>query len=279
MVSGERHTLVVDFRMDQTRFLSCLEADCLRIRKVAPGRLDQRVPTCPDWTVADLIRHVAQVYQHKVEIMRDGKEPEVWPPAGFGTADPLGLLDDSYSQLSREFGSRDPGEACPTFYGPDQTVGFWIRRMAQETVVHRIDAELGAGAAVAPVPRDLAVDGVDELLHIFMGWGFTEWPEDFADALRNSPGHRFLIRADATADSQAVSWLVRTGAGQLTVEGGPGTVAGATGVHDVSVTGSPAAVLRWAWNREAAGKGGEVIINGDSDAVTELRACLFEATQ
>jgi len=265
--------------MDQTRFLSCLEADYQRIRAVAPERLDQRVPTCPGWTVADLIRHVAQVYQHKVEIMRQGKEPEVWPPAGFGTADPLGLLDDSYSELSREFGSRDPGEACPTFYGPDQTVGFWSRRMAQETVVHRIDVELGAGAAVAPVPGDLAVDGVDELLHIFMGWGFTEWPEDFADALLNSPGHGCLIRADATADSQAVSWLVRTGAGQLTVEGGPGAVAGVTSLHDVSVVGSPAAVLRWAWNREAPGEDSPVTITGDLGAVTELRACLFEATQ
>jgi uncharacterized protein (TIGR03083 family) len=265
--------------MDPTRLLSCLEADCRRIREVAPGRLDERVPSCPDWTVADLIRHVAQVYQHKVEIMRHGREPAGWPPAAFATADPLGLLDDSYSALSREFGSRDPGDACPTFYGPDQTVGFWIRRMAQETVVHRIDAELGAGAAVAPVPGDLAVDGVDELLHIFMGWGFTEWPEDFAGALRNSPGHEFLIRADATADSQASSWLVRTGAGQLTVEGGPGAAAGATGGHDVSVSGSPAAVLRWAWNREAAGNGSEAAVNGDAAALTELRACLVEATQ
>jgi uncharacterized protein (TIGR03083 family) len=265
--------------MDKTRFLSCLEADCRRIRAVAPGRLDGQVPTCPDWTVADLVRHVAQVYQHKVEIMRHGKEPEVWPPAGFGTADPLGLLDESYSELSRELGSRDPGEACPTFYGPDQTVGFWMRRMAQETVVHRIDAELGARVPVAPVPGDLAADGIDELLQIFVGWGFTEWPEDFAGPLQNSPGHGFLIRADATAESQAVSWLVRTGAGQLTVEGGPAAASAAAGAHDVSVTGSPAAILRWAWNREAAGEAGEVTISGNAGAVTELRACLFEATQ
>jgi hypothetical protein len=38
-------------------------------------------------------------------------------------------------------------------------------------------------------------------------------------------------------------------------------------------------MLRWAWNREAAGNGSGVTIDGDADAVTELRACLFEATQ
>jgi hypothetical protein len=32
--------------------------------------------------------------------------------------------------------SRDP---AGSWYTPDQTVGFWIRRMAQETVIHRID--------------------------------------------------------------------------------------------------------------------------------------------
>ena len=114
-----------------------------------------------------------------------------------------------------------------------------------------------------------------------MGWGFTEWPEDFADALRNSPGHGFLIRADATADSQAVSWLVRTGAGQLTVEGGPGAAPGSARCgHDVSVSGSPrgCAALGLGTARQQC-NGSEVTINGDPGAVTELRACLFEATQ
>jgi hypothetical protein len=36
--------------------------------------------------------------------------------------------------------------------------------MAQETVIHRADAELAAGAPVAVIPGDLAADGIDELL-------------------------------------------------------------------------------------------------------------------
>jgi hypothetical protein len=40
--------------------------------------------------------------------------------------------------------------------------------MAQETVIHRVDAELAAGAPVAVIPGDLAADGIDELLAAFV---------------------------------------------------------------------------------------------------------------
>jgi hypothetical protein len=42
------------------------------------------------------------------------------------------------------FRAHEPGEAVTTGFGPDQTVAFWIRRMAQETVIDRTDAELAA---------------------------------------------------------------------------------------------------------------------------------------
>ena len=54
-----------------------------------------------------------------------------------------------------------------TFHRPDQTVGFWRRRMAQETAVHRVDAESAHGDP-RPVPAALAADGVTELLEVFL---------------------------------------------------------------------------------------------------------------
>ncbi|HEY0932576.1 MAG TPA: maleylpyruvate isomerase N-terminal domain-containing protein [Trebonia sp.] len=269
--------------MDSSRFLECLEADYRRIREVAPGHLDAVVPTCPDWTVADLVRHIAQVYLHKAEIMRHGEQPEEWPPAGFGAAEPLALLDRCYAELRAEFDARGPGDTVSTWYGPDQTAGFWIRRMAQETVIHRIDAELGAGALVAPVPDDLAVDGIDELLKIFVGWAFSQWPEDFTAALRDSPGHGYAIRADPGAGLPGTSWLVRTAPDRLSVEGGPGGETDGAVAVDVTVSGPPAAVLRWAWNRgpaaTAAGPAGALVTDGDLAALEELRRCVVEATQ
>src|ERR1700761_5538801 len=197
--------------MESARYLSCLQSDYMRMREVVQGHYSLPVPTCPDWTVADLVRHLGQVYLHKVELMRTGKQPESWPPAEFADTDPVQLLDRGYNALTREFSARQPADATMTWYGPEQTVGFWIRRMAQETLIHRIDAELACGMLVSPVPEDLSIDGIDELLTIFLGWSFTQWPEEFTAALKDSPGHRFLVRADGTSESATVTWLIRTG--------------------------------------------------------------------
>ena len=89
--------------MENVRFLECLAADYERIRAVAPGNLDRQVPTCPEWTVADLLQHVGKVYLHKAAIMRDGAEPSPWPPPGLNDEEPVALLDRAYAELMEEF--------------------------------------------------------------------------------------------------------------------------------------------------------------------------------
>ena len=260
--------------MDNARFLACLDVDYRRLREVAPGHLDARVPTCPDWTVADLARHVGEVYLHKVECMRAGGPLETeWPPAGLMDEEPLALLDRSYTELVAELTTRDPAAPGGTWYTPDPTVGFWFRRMAQETVIHRIDAELSVAAPVAPVPDDLAIDGIDELLKVFLAYHFSKWPEDYAEALKDSPGRAFLILSAGT------SWMVKTSPAEISVEGGPGAELASTGTPDIVVTGAPAAVLRWGWNRETAGEQSPVSVQGSADALAEFRRCVFESTQ
>jgi uncharacterized protein (TIGR03083 family) len=267
--------------MENARFLECLAADYQRIRDVVPRHLDARVPTCPEWTVADLTRHVGEVYLHKVECMREGGQPKTdWPPAGLNDEEPVALLDRAYAALVAEFTTREPTDPGGTWYEPDPTAGFWFRRMAQESVIHRIDAELAAGAPVAAVPADLAVDGADELLKVFVAYAFSKWPEDFTEALKSSPGHTFLIQTDATPDTASASWLVTTAPDHLAVEGGPTRSATSTGeTPDVTITGTPTAILRWAWNRELPGGESLVRIEGDPDALRELRQCVVEATQ
>ncbi len=268
--------------MESARFLECLKADYQRMREVVQGHYDARVPTCPDWTVADLTRHVGQVYLHKVELLRHGKQPDQWPPAEFEQTDPVQLLDRGYNALTAEFAARKPSDATSTWYEPDQTVGFWIRRMAQETVIHRIDAELACGALVAAIPEDLAVDGIDELLKIFVAWAFSQWPEDFTEALKGTPGYSYLIRTEMTGYTQTVRWSVRTGPDQIDVDGGPGAAADENRAPDVTVSGTPAAVLRWSWNREAEtapGQVSSVVITGNAGALPELRQCIVAGTQ
>jgi uncharacterized protein (TIGR03083 family) len=265
--------------MDDSRLLACLEVDYRRIRDVVAGHLALPVSSCPGWTMADLTRHVGEVYLHKVEMMRQGRHPDGWPPASFHREEPIALLDRAYAELRAEFAARRPEDVSKTWYGPDQTVRFWIRRMAQESVIHRIDAELGAGVRSAPVPDDLAIDGVDELLKVFLAHSFNRWPEDFTEALQGSPGRTFLIQADATASGPGVAWLVVTAPDHVTVQGGPGETIAETAGPDVMISGTPADILRWGWNRETPGEPSPVRIEGGAEALPELRECVVAATQ
>jgi uncharacterized protein (TIGR03083 family) len=258
--------------MENSRFLECLAVDYGRIKAVVPGNLDRLVPTCPEWTVGDLVRHVATVYLHKVATMRGGTAPSPWPPAGLNDEEPVALLDRAYAELIGEFGRRGPEEFSATWYDPDQTVGFWIRRMAQETVIHRIDAELGADLPVAPVPDDLAIDGIDELLKMFVAYDVKKWPDEFAETLAESPGRSYTISTDA------VEWLVGTSPGSFSVGGGPDMTVAAFSSTDTTISGPPAALLRWVWNRETPGEPSAITIDGNPD-VTEFRRCVVIATQ
>jgi uncharacterized protein (TIGR03083 family) len=254
--------------MEYSRFLECLASDFARLRSVVTIDPAAEVPTCPGWSVADLTRHVGEVYLHKTQAMREGAEPEPWPPKELADEEPLALLDRAHAGLVAEFAAREPEDPAGSWYTPDQTVGFWIRRMAQETVIHRIDGELGTGQPVAPVPDDLAVDGIDELLKIFVAYGVAEWGPDFGDILDASPGRTFTLRTDGAA------WRVRTGPARFTVEDGAGDEP-----TDVTIGGPPTALLRWVWNREDAGGFPEVTVDGPPEAVEELRRCIVNATQ
>ncbi len=140
--------------------------------------------------------------------------------------------------------------------------------MAQETVIHRIDAELAADTPVAPIPDDLAIDGIDELLKTFVAYDVTKWPEDHATTLTESPGRSYTIKTDG------VQWLVETAPATFTVSGGPGTTTPTrrhTDTTATTITGPPTALLRWAWNRNAPGKPPSITIEGNQD-LTEFRA-------
>ncbi|HEY1643020.1 MAG TPA: maleylpyruvate isomerase family mycothiol-dependent enzyme [Streptosporangiaceae bacterium] len=254
--------------MEFSRYLDCLAAEFARLRAAVPADLAAAVPTCPGWTVADLTRHVGRMYLHQSLCIRDRAEPEPWPPPGLAAEEPVTLLDRGYAALAAQFAAHGPADPAGCWFTPGQTVGFWARRMAQETVIHRIDAELSTGRVVGQVPADLATDGIDELLRVFLAWSFAQWPEDFTPILASSPGWTCAVQAGDT------TWRVRTGPGTLEVADGPGGTAA-----DLTVSGPPSAVLRWAWNREAAAELSGVTVTGPPGALAELQRCIVAGVQ
>lgn len=205
---------------------------------------------------------MAEVYLHKTEAMRRGEWPRPWPPDLSGEG-PLDVLRRSYDALVGELTSRKPEEPSVTWFGPEQTVGFWVRRMAQETVIHRVDGELGAGAPLAPIPTDLALDGIDEVLVRFLGYGTREWAEDFGDQLASCDGRAVRVSAGGS------TWLAR-----LTPQGVDVTTG--DGEADATVHGEPEAVLLWLWRRVGDER---VSFDGDRRLVTKLHELLGPATE
>jgi uncharacterized protein (TIGR03083 family) len=265
--------------MEMQRLRECLAGDFERLTDVVAGAdLDAAVPTCPDWKVRDLAAHVGAVYLHKVECIRQGVEPDPWPPAGLedeAGRDPLGLLERAYGTLSQEFDTHRPEAPSGGWYTPDKTVGFLVRRMAQETVIHRIDAELAAGLPLAPVADDLAVDGIDEFLHIFLAYGTTAWLDWAGEVLQGTDGEGVRLStpppgaAPGPGDA-AGSWLVRP-----TTEGVQ-VSADAGGHAKAEVSAPPADLLRWLWGRVGDDA---VTITGDADRVAQLRKILTFVAQ
>jgi uncharacterized protein (TIGR03083 family) len=196
--------------------------------------------------------------------MRRGSHPEPWPPAGIDDEEPVALLERAYAALAAEFASRSPQAYAFTWYAPDQTVGFWIRRMAQETVIHRIDAELAAGVDQAPIPDDLALDGVDEFLIAFVEFGSRTWPDEYGEVLATTDGRSVRL------ETSGAQWLVRPTPESVEVR-----VSDLDGA-EAAVAAKPADLLRWVWNRS---DDTVVSISGDPGLVTELRRVFAAGAQ
>jgi uncharacterized protein (TIGR03083 family) len=154
----------VDFRaalLDQTRAFGEL------IRSADPSTL---VPTCPDWTLKQLFRHVGRgnrwaaqiIADHRVHPLdprdvRDGKPPD----------DPDAAIDwlNSGAQLIINSVDRAGADARVwTFLGP-RPAGWWIRRRLHEATVHRADAAIALGIDYDLSP-ELAADGISEWIEL-----------------------------------------------------------------------------------------------------------------
>jgi uncharacterized protein (TIGR03083 family) len=126
--------------------------------------LDAPVPSCPEWDVADLLGHVGRVYgwaRACVEATQFVSPTELGAPPP--PAERAAWVRD---QAARVVDTLDRPADDPTWtWAPSGQVGFWQRRQAHETVVHRVDAELAAGSPT-PVPDRLAADGIDEFLEL-----------------------------------------------------------------------------------------------------------------
>ena len=254
--------------MDWQTFLAHIESDGLLLESAARAGLDTSVPCCPGWTVRDVVGHTGIVHRQKTVIVR-GRLLENPASPELPDADLIGWYRTGLEELVSALRDSDPAERVFTWFPPDQSIGFWYRRMAHETLIHRVDAEQGHGE-VSSIDAALAADGIDEVLTMYVG-GYPAWGTF-------EPGTS-IVRIECLDEKSA--WDVRFG-----LFTGNSPTSGRTHNLDAFVVvdqqSDPAATIRgaaadinlWLWGR---GNMDRLEVSGDQELATGLRQICQEA--
>ncbi|WP_217141727.1 maleylpyruvate isomerase N-terminal domain-containing protein [Streptomyces sp. AC627_RSS907] len=194
----------------------------LRTVLTSGADLSATVPTCPDWTLEDLVRHVGRALRWTELIVRTRAEEDVPLDRAPGSAGPGAQGDataldawlaESGSAVVDTLREAGPDARAWSWAGIDNA-GFWARRVTHELVVHGADAALAAGRPFEAVAAEVAADAVDEWLEIVR---FVQrvLPDAPARELR-APGRSIHLHATDTAVGLDAG---RSGAGVPASEG------------------------------------------------------------
>jgi uncharacterized protein (TIGR03083 family) len=127
--------------------------------------LTAQVPTCPEWTLDQLVRHVGTGHRWAagmVERRVSAPEPMDQSEVPAGTGPRSAWLLAGARRLATAVRECGPDAAVWT-WAAEQTAAFWLRKMVHDGLIHRFDAEFAVGRD-GPVAADLAADGVTDLL-------------------------------------------------------------------------------------------------------------------
>jgi uncharacterized protein (TIGR03083 family) len=160
-------------------WLAALRADgpALLATVSQPGAVEQPVPSCPGWSVGDLLRHLGARYRRTVTHAGSGQADTPWGPVIMPDDAPAATSGDvvpwfgaELSRVDAFLDALDPDLPAWNWAPQARTASFWHRRLAHETAVHRWDAQLATGLP-EPLESKLAGDTVTEALDTFLPAG------------------------------------------------------------------------------------------------------------
>ena len=174
----------------------------------ATGDLDAPVSGCPRWSLQKLVGHLGWVYnwvsehieQRSATMLNRDDMPR--PPQGEAV---VTWFAEAHARVLEALRHIDPAEEVWGFAGIN-TGAFWHRRLAQESLIHRWDAENAVGEP-GSLDSDLAADGVDELVDVLLPFQARATQEPLP------AGTVHLHRTDGDGE-----WLCRIAEGRMEVE-------------------------------------------------------------
>lgn len=154
--------------VDRSSYLENIAEEGARIIRIAQqGPMDARVAHLGGWQLGDVVAHLGGVHRWATEILVTGAMP-AGPRRGTDRGEVLiSWFDEGLQLLISVLAASDLDGPCPNpCLGSPTTKGFWARRQAHETTMHRWDIESTIGKATIADPL-FATDGIDELLDTF----------------------------------------------------------------------------------------------------------------
>jgi uncharacterized protein (TIGR03083 family) len=212
--------------MDWSSQLTALATLSERAAVASEGDGTARIEHCPDWSLDELIAHLAQVqwfWANTVGHRITDPEQVIRPPALPDGETPTTWLRSQSALLTEALGSVGAREPIWTWFDPDQTAGFVLRRQLIEAAIHCFDAEQAA-QIMWTVPGDVADLGLHEFVEVMQReivegasprplrlestdtkWTGTLFPSDSKPAVtfRSSAAHLLLAlwgRTDVPTD-------------------------------------------------------------------------------
>jgi uncharacterized protein (TIGR03083 family) len=221
----------------------------------ADAGLAAAVPTCPEWSVADLVAHAAMVHRWALSKILGSAGPSFREADEIRRSEPdlLAYYREGHGALVDVLANATDDLDAPVFLdnaGPP--LDFWTRRQAHETVIHGVDALAAALGRVpttreAAIDAELALDGLDELMRGFL-------PRNASELFQ---GEEFVI-AVRPGDAEP-RWSIEVGPELDTHDGIRGPVA-------ATFAGSSAELYLGLWNR-----GAEMRVEGDTGMLARWR--------
>ena len=218
----------IDLLVDEgTRFVAAIER----------GDPEMLVPTCPAWTLRELVHHTGGVHRWATRVVGECRTEPIaeeleavaggWPD----DEDLAAWFRAGHALLVDALRAAPADLECWAFLRAASPLEFWTRRQLHETTIHRVDAEHASGA-VNGIGVELAVDGINELLTAFL-------PRR-SSRLRPETTQTIAVQPTDAEDA----WLVTAGPDGATTEA-------VRADADVVVRGPAADLYLLVWNRRS----------------------------